>query len=905
MKMTQTGGGRDDEEESYFFTLGMVAFGTFVALGVISMCLRDMWKRKRIAREQRERLSLLLEKKGEEKKMLAEQKIEELLGAGFKLKQQNNRRANLNDTEDAATVLDAENGMNNAGVSNEPNGLQEGGEHQHISSSEDIPNTSSEVEASQNISRRERANNGSSLPADIAEFLHRFCPSTRMSGPLPELKKRCEDALGEVVVTVLKVLEASSTRKEALYAVLDNRVSISPALRHIVKEEEDETDGSVVPRTEKQGDGSEEENNKPRQLVGKLSSERSASPIMSPERWNGHTAEEVHEPPNKSWPSLARIAKLTKNQSENPAAEETRKQSSTVATPSIAAQRGPSSPKPRFSLITPGRRSSSLGSPSSVPSFASSGSKKRSSKMNSDSKKTRVHSAERVKDDVDDRTDSQMHVDPEQNIRYALAEALRNFEETAAETKKELARAAAEICAVPENVEFCRQVSQMGLTTFNAIYRATLDLIRTERCFVDVSVIDAHMTSSLAQGQSQKISEKDLAAVSPQEIEVIVVDENAIGDEEKQTQRSAADRIDENPEKHQQNQNYKPHNAITKLYIDGILVHPQLKALLDNIAKEFRDQVVEARMAPLKKLFRSLEKFVFLDAEDAADKTPCKAKNHLHSGDSTRISNEARPEDHQRLCDVVRGSIVCRSMRCLNEAVSRLLKNEQVIVTRIKDRFTSPTEGGWADLLVNLYFRNDPQKHIVEVQFIHEKLLIQRKGVGGHHWYASYRSASEYVEFATLTQKDSKTAARIQEVGELQFEEPLPTLLQIADDSTELQQKDGKKNDEDSFRIKSEHEKTSTSDQQESTRSVGNICVSTSLAAKMTLRSDRPSSQGATSVTRDPCPICLTSEEKNVALVPCGHLFCTKCADSLVLTVGETKCPVCRKPVMSSMKIYG
>jgi hypothetical protein len=39
-----------------------------------------------------------------------------------------------------------------------------------------------------------------------------------------------------------------------------------------------------------------------------------------------------------------------------------------------------------------------------------------------------------------------------------------------------------------------------------------------------------------------------------------------------------------------------------------------------------------------------------------------------------------------------------------------------IVVVRIKDRFCTPTSGGWADVMVNFYFASDPNKHVVELQ---------------------------------------------------------------------------------------------------------------------------------------------------------------------------------------------
>ncbi len=45
------------------------------------------------------------------------------------------------------------------------------------------------------------------------------------------------------------------------------------------------------------------------------------------------------------------------------------------------------------------------------------------------------------------------------------------------------------------------------------------------------------------------------------------------------------------------------------------------------------------------------------------------------------------------------------------------------------------------------------------------------------------------------------------------------------------------------------------------------------------------------------CPVCLEAK-KDTALVPCGHVCCKTCAPS------QKKCPLCRKVVSSTMKVF-
>lgn len=71
----------------------------------------------------------------------------------------------------------------------------------------------------------------------------------------------------------------------------------------------------------------------------------------------------------------------------------------------------------------------------------------------------------------------------------------------------------------------------------------------------------------------------------------------------------------------------------------------------------------------------------------------------------------------------------------------------------MKNRFAHPTPGGWADCCVNFRLQSpfggcgaSWQHHVAELQFIEERLLSQRKGLGGHAYYTAFRTAAEYVE---------------------------------------------------------------------------------------------------------------------------------------------------------------
>ena len=50
------------------------------------------------------------------------------------------------------------------------------------------------------------------------------------------------------------------------------------------------------------------------------------------------------------------------------------------------------------------------------------------------------------------------------------------------------------------------------------------------------------------------------------------------------------------------------------------------------------------------------------------------------------------------------------------------------------------------DMMVSVRIKGDRNKHVCEIQFVHQSLLAVRKGMGGHAEYAVYRSAAELLE---------------------------------------------------------------------------------------------------------------------------------------------------------------
>ena len=121
-----------------------------------------------------------------------------------------------------------------------------------------------------------------------------------------------------------------------------------------------------------------------------------------------------------------------------------------------------------------------------------------------------------------------------------------------------------------------------------------------------------------------------------------------------------------------------------------------------------------AQAAPLKGPWRALEKMVLRPAHKAGGEL-----------------------DASLLCDCLRGALNYKDFTVINSVVELMtwLDDEmgdesrcegieerfRIRIIRIKCRFSLPTSGGWADLLVNFRFLDDPSKHVCELQVSERK----------------------------------------------------------------------------------------------------------------------------------------------------------------------------------------
>lgn len=72
--------------------------------------------------------------------------------------------------------------------------------------------------------------------------------------------------------------------------------------------------------------------------------------------------------------------------------------------------------------------------------------------------------------------------------------------------------------------------------------------------------------------------------------------------------------------------------------------------------------------------------------------------------------------------------------------------HEKICIVGVKNRWRTPTSGGWSDALITFYFADDATKHICEVQLVHENMMTVRKEHGAHEGYTVFRCALELLE---------------------------------------------------------------------------------------------------------------------------------------------------------------
>merc|ERR1711879_619216 len=105
-------------------------------------------------------------------------------------------------------------------------------------------------------------------------------------------------------------------------------------------------------------------------------------------------------------------------------------------------------------------------------------------------------------------------------------------------------------------------------------------------------------------------------------------------------------------------------------------------------------------------------------------------------------------KDVRVLLDLARNEIRCDSMVAMRSLLEEILDRHsrgRVHVLKFKNRFAHPTKGGWADIVLYLFFPDDPSLYVFEVQVVHRHLSVMRHQLDGTADYTKTRAATEIM----------------------------------------------------------------------------------------------------------------------------------------------------------------
>ena len=160
-----------------------------------------------------------------------------------------------------------------------------------------------------------------------------------------------------------------------------------------------------------------------------------------------------------------------------------------------------------------------------------------------------------------------------------------------------------------------------------------------------------------------------------------------------------------------------------KLYQHAAQIFAKYQTFVNGIVESVKDEIKVSLPSKLKKMGRIIEKTILKRKDD--------------------------PGNADKVCDIDRGMVLCDDMSQVASVVDYLQSQQKanvIVVTRVKDRFfKAPSAGGWRDCMINFYLKDDPNKHICELQLIHNQMMTARKGLPGHAVYNRVRNASELL----------------------------------------------------------------------------------------------------------------------------------------------------------------
>ena len=168
------------------------------------------------------------------------------------------------------------------------------------------------------------------------------------------------------------------------------------------------------------------------------------------------------------------------------------------------------------------------------------------------------------------------------------------------------------------------------------------------------------------------------------------------------------------------------------LYRHAAQIFVTYQTFVNGIVESVKDEIKVSLPSKLKKMGRIIEKTILKRKDD--------------------------PGNADKVCDIDRGMVLCDDMSQISSVINYLQSQQEanvIVVTRVKDRFfKAPSAGGWRDCMINFYFKDDPNKHICELQLIHNQMMTARKGLPGHAVYNRVRNASELLMLIGVKPKD-------------------------------------------------------------------------------------------------------------------------------------------------------
>ena len=102
----------------------------------------------------------------------------------------------------------------------------------------------------------------------------------------------------------------------------------------------------------------------------------------------------------------------------------------------------------------------------------------------------------------------------------------------------------------------------------------------------------------------------------------------------------------------------------------------------------------------------------------------------------------------------------------MRNVLDRLRCHDFIEIRRVKNRWNKPAPGGWADIMINVSFKDAAPGagQVMEIQVIHEKMMMIRKSpaFGGHTSYNLTRAVLEIFETLELPSPDEELSLDVE-----------------------------------------------------------------------------------------------------------------------------------------------